>query len=342
MKKLRVKSENPYEITITRDLKIDEYINSKYEKRKILFITDENLASIYSGYKNFQHYIINAGESAKDISVYYDIMNFLSEKNFHRDSLLVAFGGGVVGDITGFVASTYLRGVPFVQVPTSLLAMVDSSVGGKTGINTEYGKNLIGSFYNPVEVLIDTKFLDSLPEDEFTSGLAEVIKTAMIGDRSFVENLLGEKLETEPESIIEQSLKIKIDVVEGDLKENNLRRILNFGHTIGHGIERLSDYKIRHGEGVAMGMAMISKSFYKKGLSPKKTLDTLMALLEKYSLPASYDTDEKPLFNAILTDKKSEEDHINLVYLEDIGRAKIYKADMEELKEIINFALMKE
>jgi len=339
MKKLVVNSENPYEITITRDLKIDEYIKTKYGKSKILVITDENLAYIYSEYKNIPHYIINAGESSKDIEVYYKIIKFLSKNNFHRDSILLAFGGGVVGDITGFVASTYLRGIPFVQVPTSLLSMVDSSVGGKTGINTEYGKNLIGSFYNPREVLIDTRYLDTLPEEEFTNGLAEVIKTAMIGDRSLVEALMTDQLEDGIENIVEKSLKVKIDIVQKDMRESNLRRILNFGHTIGHGIEKLSDYKIKHGEGVAIGMAMISKAFHKKGLTPKDTLDILVALLEKYSLAKSFEVDKDSLFKAILIDKKTEENYINLVYLENIGMAKIYKAGLDELKDILQIAI---
>lgn len=271
--------------------------------------------------------VIPEGEESKNIETLKYIYDSLISANLDRGSVLVALGGGVIGDITGFAAATYLRGISYVQVPTTLLAQVDSSVGGKTGINHEKGKNLIGAFYQPRFVIIDVRTLDTLPEREFISGLAEVVKYGIIYDRDLFEFILGnaDKLLARDKdclmSIVTRSCEIKASIVTRDERESGLRAILNFGHTLGHAIESLTEYKTYlHGEAVSIGMVQAARISEKMGYSVKADTDRIIALLRKLKLPV-----DLPLFSggsyvdSILHDKKVKDGRITFVLNNGIG-----------------------
>ncbi len=270
---------------------------------------------------------IPEGEEFKNIETLKYIYDSLISANLDRGSVLVALGGGVIGDITGFAAATYLRGISYLQVPTTLLAQVDSSVGGKTGINHEKGKNLIGAFYQPKIVLIDVSTLETLPEREFISGLAEVVKYGIIYDRDLFEFILdkAEKLLARDKdclmSVVTRSCEIKASIVARDEREAGLRAILNFGHTIGHAIESLTEYKTYlHGEAVSIGMVQAARISEKMGYSVKDDTDRIITLLRKLKLPI-----DLPQFNvgfyvdSILHDKKVKDGRITFVLNNGIG-----------------------
>jgi 3-dehydroquinate synthase len=275
--------------------------------------------------------ILKKGEASKSIENFKKILNTLIEKKFDRSDLIIALGGGVVGDISGYVASSYLRGISFIQIPTTLLAQVDSSVGGKTAINIPAGKNLVGAFYNPKGVIIDTDTLNSLPEREFKSGLAEVLKYGLIQNK-YLLSLLYEnssevllRKERIIQEIIFESIKTKSKIVIADEKENGLRAILNFGHTFGHAIEANGKYKkILHGEAVAKGMLIASRISFLENLIPLKDLEKIELLLKDFKFDLSLDeyqySDLKPY---IYRDKKVKAGKLNLILLEKISKAKI-------------------
>ena len=275
--------------------------------------------------------ILKKGEASKSIENFKKILNTLIEKKFDRSDLIIALGGGVVGDISGYVASSYLRGISFIQIPTTLLAQVDSSVGGKTAINIPAGKNLVGAFYNPKGVIIDTDTLNSLPEREFKSGLAEVLKYGLIQNK-YLLSLLYEnssevllRKERIIQEIIFESIKTKSKIVMADEKENGLRAILNFGHTFGHAIEANGKYKkILHGEAVAKGMLIASRISFLENLIPLKDLKKIELLLKDFKFDLSLGeyqySDLKPY---IYRDKKVKAGKLNLILLEKISKAKI-------------------
>ncbi len=267
------------------------------------------------------------GEEYKSIETLKSIYDHLIEFGFDRKSYLLALGGGVVGDIAGFAAATYLRGIPFVQVPTTLLAQVDSSVGGKTGVNHEKGKNLIGAFYQPGLVLIDTATLDTLPDREYLSGLAEVAKYGIVLDGDlfdFISTNAAKLLDRDKDCLqmaIKRSCSIKASIVEKDEKEAGLRAVLNYGHTIGHAVETLTCYKkYTHGEAVAIGMAQAAKFSESMGFSGRAETERIIALLKTLHLPV-----EIPYFTpsayteALLHDKKVRDGGINFVFNKGIG-----------------------
>jgi 3-dehydroquinate synthase len=275
--------------------------------------------------------ILQHGEKAKSVQNFQKILNFLAEKNFDRTDLIIAVGGGVIGDISGYVASSYLRGIQFIQIPTTLLSQVDSSVGGKTAINIAAGKNLVGAFYNPKGVIIETSVLKTLPQREFKAGLAEVIKYALIKNKPLFSLLkLNAKkiLSMDPhiiEEIIYASIKTKAEIVTKDEKENGVRAILNFGHTFGHAIEAHGNYKkILHGEAVAKGMKVASKISYLENLISQKEYTEVINLLEMFEFDLSlkqYKYGElKPY---ILRDKKVRKGKLNIVLLNKISNAVI-------------------
>jgi 3-dehydroquinate synthase len=283
------------------------------------------------------------GEEFKDLGTLKRIYDALVDDHLDRGSFLIALGGGVVGDITGFAAATYLRGISYVQVPTTLLAQVDSSVGGKTGINHEKGKNLIGAFHQPKMVFIDVSTLDTLPEREYTSGLAEVIKYGIVCDAEFfsflcenVEKLLARD-KVCLELVINRSCEMKASVVSRDERETGLRAILNFGHTIGHAIESLTDYKkYLHGEAVAIGMAQAAKVSESMGYSTKDVTSKIVTLLKKLRLPVDPPQFSAELYmNAIIHDKKVKDGGITFVLNNGIGAFSLEKiTDLDLLLKI--------
>jgi len=293
-------------------------------------------------------FLIPDGEEYKDSLWTSHLYGELLKARFDRDSLLIAFGGGVVGDITGFIASTYMRGIRYVQVPTTLLAQVDSSVGGKTGINHPLGKNMIGTFYQPSLVLIDVDTLTTLPQREFSAGVAEVIKYGVIADRELFDFLganirdvfsFGDSLV----SVIKRSCEIKADVVSKDETEAGQRAILNFGHTIGHAIETATGYRgLLHGEAVAIGMCAAADLAVKLGIFQKKDAARIKGLIELYELPVKVPEGVKAadIIRAMEIDKKAKAGHLRFILPESIGKVRIEEnVDRGLIREIIEVQL---
>jgi 3-dehydroquinate synthase len=279
------------------------------------------------------------GDAAKSLRQAARLYDALLERGADRDSVLVALGGGVIGDLTGFAAATFLRGIPFVQVPTTLLAMVDASVGGKTGVNLPQGKNLVGAFHQPRLVLIDPTALQTLPPRELAAGFAEVIKKAAIWDAALFELLERDAealqaLEPGPlEAVIERAVRIKAEVVSRDEREQGLRMLLNFGHTLGHGIEALLHYRrLLHGEAVAIGMVYAAQRSEALGTAPPGTAARLEALCRRFGLPVTPPGFARSAYlEALRVDKKTRDSRIHYVVLEGIGRARTLPLRPEEV-----------
>ncbi|MEM3402959.1 MAG: 3-dehydroquinate synthase [Nitrososphaeria archaeon] len=281
---------------------------------------------------------IGDGERYKNITTATYIWRRLLEKKFTRKSLLIALGGGVVGDLAGFVASTFMRGIYFSQVPTTLLAQVDSGIGGKTGINFK-GKNTIGTFYQPKFILVDTQFLDTLPNLEYLNGLAEVVKYGVIRDVEFfkfLENNVGEikaKDQLVLQKIVKRCVEMKVSVVEADERETGLRMILNFGHTFGHSIEKLTNYRLRHGFAVSIGMMMASKVATE--ITGFHQLDRLESLLKNLGLPTSTKLDLESVVKETSKDKKAWYGKTVLVLPERIGKVTINEVEQKDILRIL-------
>ena len=307
-------------------------------------VTDENVKTLYmddvagalegAGFRVIS-FIIPPGEQSKNGKTFLDILNWLAENKVTRTDIIVALGGGVVGDLAGFVAATYLRGISFVQVPTTLLAMVDSSVGGKTAIDLAAGKNLAGAFYQPSLVLCDTLVLETLPENVLRDGCAEIIKYGMFGSRELLDKLGSDWLKTDSVSVIAKCVAMKRDVVEMDEFDTGERMILNLGHTIGHAIEKLSGYEISHGAAVAIGMAIDTRAAVKTNACPQECLDILIKLLCRYGLPNETDYKAKELFEAAQGDKKRSGGEITNVVPVAIGKSELKRIPVTSLLEWI-------
>jgi 3-dehydroquinate synthase len=273
--------------------------------------------------KHISVFAIKDGERYKNMETILNILNHCFAQKLNRNSMLIAFGGGVVGDMTGFTASIYQRGIKFVQVPTTLLSQVDASVGGKTGINNSYGKNLIGTFHQPTAVYIDKYFLSTLPSREFGAGVAEIVKMAVCFDKEFFVWLLHNKLT--PQNInkaIELSVKTKTDVVSQDEKEQGIRVALNYGHTFGHIVENETNYKqYLHGEAVSIGMVMANTLSVSRGLMTQDEATQIKTLLQSYGLPTFYKIkDIDKFYDKFFLDKKSTNNHIKFILPNSIGK----------------------
>ncbi|EGO62378.1 3-dehydroquinate synthase [Acetonema longum] len=279
--------------------------------------------------------VIPTGEASKSLAMLGELYRGFADAGLTRGDLVIAFGGGVVGDLAGFAAATYLRGIPYVQIPTTLLAQIDSSVGGKTAINLPQGKNLAGAFYQPAAVLIDPAFLDSLPPRVLRDGMAEAVKYGAIADRDLFEQLAGyrsrEDFLRQAERVIAICCRIKRDVVEEDEKDTGRRMILNFGHSIGHAIEQVYQYQTyTHGEAVAMGMAQITEHSERIGLSRPGTTARIQAALRGLGLPLRPAVwDKTALLAAMARDKKNTSDGLQLVVLPEIGRADVIRVGLD-------------
>ena len=322
--------------------RIEDFITSSHKNKRVVLITDDNVKKLYGTkileiIKPSSPYLISipARESSKSRETKQKIEDMLLEKKYGRDTIIIAFGGGVIGDLAGFVASTYCRGVPYIQVPTTLLAMVDSSIGGKTGVDTKYGKNLIGTTYQPDGVFTDLDFLNSLPKEEFLNGLVEIIKIAATSDKElfgFIENNISSILEKEKNSlthIIKRSIELKKNVVEKDEKESGLRQILNFGHTFGHAFEAYSDYKAKHGHCISLGIVVESKIAVLTGNLKGKGKKRIASLLEAFGLPTKIngDSDADKIMEIMIADKKTLIQKPRFVILMRIGKVKTDKVN---------------
>lgn len=277
-------------------------------------------------------------EDGKSLEVVGKLWDLLGDHNFSRQDLVVGLGGGAATDLAGFVAATWMRGIKVVQVPTTLLAMVDAAVGGKTGINTAAGKNLVGSFHEPDSVFIDLDRLDTLAHEEFVAGSAEIIKTGFIADPVILDIYReGDNVPTEKiAELIERSVAVKARVVSEDLKESHLREILNYGHTLGHAIEKREDYRWRHGNAVAVGMMFVALLARNRGLIDDSLVALHRSILEEVGLPVTYDADPSAfdeLYEGMTHDKKNRDGRIRFVVLEGIGRpTRLEDATVDELR----------
>jgi 3-dehydroquinate synthase len=307
-------------------------------------ITDENVHGLYGAGLTetlgragigCDAFVIPPGERSKDMATLSEIYDWFGEGGrLNRSGLVVAFGGGVVGDLAGFAAATWMRGVRFVQIPTTLLAMVDSSVGGKTGIDTARGKNLVGAFHQPSLVLIDPELLATLPGREFGAGIAEVAKYGAIASASLFSLLEGEGRDIDPARAVHECCSIKAKIVEADEFDTGKRALLNFGHTFGHAIEAKYGFeRYNHGEAVAAGMYMAARAGERLGVTERGTAERLGTLLGRLGLPAGESTDG--LMDYMKNDKKSLSDGVNLVLLTHIGEAVTRRTAWGELEEAI-------
>ncbi len=354
--RLVVHDENKpiYDIVIEKDF---DQLTKEIEKlhvaeRRICIVTETNVGPAYARQvkeifeeisKEVHVFTFEAGEANKNLKTVQDLYVFLIENHFDRKDLIVALGGGVTGDLSGYAAATYLRGIDFIQIPTTLLAQVDSSVGGKTGVDFDEYKNMVGAFYQPKLVYIATCTLNSLPEKEFLSGMGEVIKYGIIKDKAFFE-YLKENVEAictrNPETleyIIKVSCDTKRKVVENDFKEQGERALLNLGHTLGHAIERYV-YKDRlHGECVAIGTAGAAYISYRKGYITEADMMEIINLLQAYNLPVSENRiDLDNVIHATFSDKKMEGGKIKFIVINEIGIASIDKSvNWIEMKEAL-------
>lgn len=318
-----------YPIIIEKDSinDVSKYFNLK---RKVLIITDSGVPSIYSNIVKEQCmepfiYVILKGEASKNFDNYIKILEFMVNNKFTRTDAIVAVGGGVVGDLSGFVASSYMRGIDFYNIPTTLLSQVDSSIGGKCAIDFLDIKNNIGAFKNPNGVLIDSNTLKTLEKREFNAGMAEVIKMSATSNKELF-NYLKDNSNLDLDYVIKEALKIKKNVVEADPFEQNLRKVLNFGHTIGHAIESLSEGNLLHGECVALGMMyMVDKSIKKE----------LEEVLKKFNLPTSINVNDDEIINLVRLDKKSSGTKVSIVYVKEIGSFEFRKIEINELKDYL-------
>ena len=277
------------------------------------------------------HFLFPHGEQQKNLSTYGQVLNFLCDRRFTRSDFLVALGGGVVGDLAGFAAATYQRGIPYIQVPTTLLSMVDSSVGGKTAVDLEHGKNQAGCFYQPSLVLCDPSLLNTLPEREYRAGCAEIIKYAMLYSEDFLRELEKTPVREQFERVISVCVGMKRDVVRGDEFDRGQRALLNLGHTVGHAVEACSGFTLLHGEGVAIGMAIITRAAVEKGLCTPETLPRLLAVLERYGLPTETDYSLTDILAAAAADKKRTDDVTKFIVPERVGHCRVEPVPADEV-----------
>jgi 3-dehydroquinate synthase len=348
MKKLKVNTGRKYEIIIDRGIieHCGEYIKKVASPTRIAVITDSNVYAIYS--QNIianlkqagfivSEFVFKAGETSKNFKTIEAIYSHLADNNITRKDMILALGGGVTGDMAGFAAATYLRGIEFIQVPTSLLAQVDSSVGGKTGYDIKQGKNLIGAFWQPSLVLIDPNTLDTLPERYFHDGMAEVIKYGCIKSVGLFRQLKKGLDELDIENIIYKCVSIKRDIVQRDETETGERKLLNFGHTIGHALEKIYEYKkLSHGEAVAIGMVMITKASENDGITQKGTADKIAELCKMYHLPIYDDSSKRDIAFASHSDKKSSGRNIDIVVLNSIGNSTVKTLTQKDFQQYID------
>ncbi len=345
MKTININVSNPYNVEIGSGLlkNIGEYAKKVINPCKIAVVTDDTVDALYSedvcenlkenGFSVIK-FVFPHGEKSKNSDTYIKLLNFLAENEITRSDALLALGGGVVGDITGFAAATFLRGIKYIQCPTTLLAMVDSSVGGKTAIDLEKGKNLAGAFYQPEIVVCDYATLKTLPDEIFSDGCAEVIKYGILFDENLFSHLNENGKNFDTEYVISRCVDLKRMVVSDDEFDNGKRQLLNLGHTLGHSIEILSNFKLSHGKAVAIGMCLIAKACLKNGTLCEECFLKIKNITEKFSLPSvtTYTADE--IFSIVKNDKKRKGDTITVILPEKIGKYNLKKMSLKEFEKL--------
>ncbi len=343
MKTLYVKVGKGYNIFIEKGIisTCGKYIKEVSNAAKVCLVSDTNVYKIYGNtvekqlkYEGYEvlTYVFEAGEESKTTATVISIVEFMAKNGLTRSDLVVALGGGVCGDMAGFAAAIYLRGIDFVQIPTSLLAQVDSSVGGKTAVDLPQGKNLCGAFHQPILVLIDPDTLDTLTPHFFSDGMAEVIKTGCIKSESLFEKTEKQNAKDIIDDIIFECVSIKAGVVERDEKEHGERALLNFGHTSGHAIEKLHNFTtISHGEAVGIGMVMITKAGEANSITESGTCERIANVLKKYNLMTEDSNALQDIIACMNADKKRTADSINFVLLNKIGESFTQKIKNEDI-----------
>ena len=344
MNVIEVKASKNYNITIGCGLlaNVGDTTRRNTKAEKVCIVSDSSVWPLYgetvvtsinnAGLKCCS-FLFSSGEENKTTATYLQLLNYLAENQITRSDCIIALGGGVVGDLAGFAAATYLRGIPYIQVPTTLLAMVDSSVGGTTAIDLPAGKNLCGAFYQPAAVLCDTDVLNTLPEDVFQDGCAEVIKYGILFDPALFAHLEEMDLNFDREHVISRCVELKRTVVAEDEFDTGKRILLNLGHTIGHAIEQCSNYRISHGKAVAIGIAIVSRA------TKCPDWQRICALLTKFDLPTATEYSAAEICECALMDKKRSGEHINLVIPNSIGDCIIQPTPIEKMKSFIEEGL---
>ncbi len=342
MTTVTVRASRPYEVTIGRGLldTVGWQAAGQWKGRSAAVVSDSTVAPLYlnrvkdslerAGFQ-VHSFVFPAGEDQKNGGTYLKLLEFLAARRLTRADGLIALGGGVVGDLAGFAAATFLRGIGFLQLPTALLAAVDSSVGGKTAIDLTNGKNLAGAFYQPQAVLCDLDTLDTLPAEVFADGCAEVIKYGMIGDPALLARLETVDFRADPEELVARCVAQKRDLVEQDEFDTGARQLLNLGHTLGHGVEACSGYTVSHGRAVAIGMTLVTRAAVAFGRCPAEVLPRLRRLLERYGLPDATAYSAQALYEKTLSDKKRSGDTISLVVPIAWGASQLVRIPVSEL-----------
>ena len=342
VKTIRVKASGEYDVIIGRGLieSVGELVKEVCSATKIALVTDDTVDALYSkavessllssGYKVVK-FVFPHGEESKNLITYGNILNFLAENELTRTDALVALGGGVVGDMAGFAAATYLRGIKYIQIPTTLLAQIDSSVGGKTAIDLPYGKNLVGAFCQPIRVICDINALSTLPQDVFGDGMGETAKYALLDKKVF------DPLKTDYDmlDLVYLCVDYKRQVVEADEFEGGLRKLLNLGHTPAHGIERLSKYTVPHGKAVVMGLEIILNASLKHGLINANEFEEMKSVVKKCAPENVCPFDIKDICQASLTDKKRSGDNISLIMVHGVGDCRPVKIKISDMWEYL-------
>ena len=348
MKIINVNASKNYDVIIGEGIlsSLGEKCLSLFGKSRAVIVTDTNVAEYWlaeakkslnnSGIETAE-FIFTAGEDSKNPETLFSLVEFMAENKITRSDFVVALGGGVTGDMTGLAASLCLRGIPFVQVPTTLLAAVDSSVGGKTAVNLKAGKNLMGAFSQPSLVICDTDTLSTLPEDEFANGMAEIIKYGVIFDKELFDKVQSGDVKSDMENIIARCVELKRDVVVKDEFDLGDRQLLNFGHTMAHSVEKCSNFEIAHGSAVAIGMVIAAKASYALGWSKEDCTAAIINANKNNNLPTECGFAPKELADAALSDKKRTGGTINFVVPEVMGKCILKKIPVETLYQIAEY-----
>lgn len=350
MRTVTVKASRTYEVKIGNGLlpTLGDEVRKVCKANKAAVVSDTNVFPLYgktvveslvrAGLEVVE-FVIPAGEESKNGMVYLDLLNFLAQEQLTRSDCLIALGGGVVGDLTGFAAATFLRGIAYLQVPTTLLAAVDSSVGGKTAIDLPAGKNLCGAFCQPRLVLCDLDTLDTLPEDIFRDGCAEVIKYGILYDPALFAHLKEHGLSFHREDVVARCVELKRDVVMEDEFDTGARMKLNLGHTIGHGVEAQSCFTVSHGKAVAIGMAIVARAAAKEGICTESVRDQILQVIRSFGLPTDTGYPAEALYTSALSDKKRSGGRVDLIVPVQIGQCQILPTPVEKLRSFIEEGL---
>lgn len=347
MEKVTVKASTSYEILIDSGIldNTGEYIRNVINKGKCAVITDDNVDRYYgervtksleaAGFSP-KKYVFPHGEASKNHTTLLGIYDFLAENGYTRSDFIVALGGGVVGDTAGFAAATYMRGIDFVQIPTTVVSQADSSVGGKTAVDIGGGKNLVGAFHQPRLVICDTDTLNTLTPEFFSDGMAEVVKHGMIKSAELFDILSTKDIKANIVDIMKRNVTIKGQVVENDERENGERMLLNFGHTLAHALEKYYNFTgLTHGCAVAIGMSVFTHIAERRGMCKKGVADKLDALLKKCGLPITDSAPMDELYKISLGDKKHLASGMNIVLCSDIGESKVVRMSVEEYADFL-------